>query len=230
MKQVLIFTAMLVLVGCIKTREQLRAEHTDTTLPKQTAQQQVEQAREVKEKAPPTGYRFEEIDEQLRQLNGRVENLENQIARTGATSTEAQEAELKLKQTQDLKLVAYEEALKKLESDVLTLSKEIEQLKAPPANVAAKKGGASATSRTAYEEGEELFTAKKWREAIVSYQKYRDSNPKGRNYADATYKMGVAFHELGMKDEARVFLEEVKEKFPNSKEAKKALTRMKTLK
>ena len=71
---------------------------------------------------------------------------------------------------------------------------------------------------------------KKFKDAILAYQKYRDGNPKGRHYGEATFKMGVCFQEMGLKDEAKVFYEEVISKFPGSKDAKKAAVRAKQLK
>jgi TolA-binding protein len=136
---------------------------------------------------------------------------------------------------EDKKLQAYEDAIRKLEAQVQTLNDEVTKLKetppppeaeAAPAPASSKKGKSSGP----YEAGEDHFGAKKWKEAIVSFQKYRDQNPKGKNYADATYKIGVCFQELGMKDEAKSFMEEVTAKFPNSKEAKKAAFRLKNLK
>ena len=69
--------------------------------------------------------------------------------------------------------------------------------------------------------------SKKWKDAIVVFSKYRDQFPKGKKYADATYKIGVCFQELGMKEEAKPFLEEVVAKFPGTSEAKKASFRLK---
>ncbi len=221
----LVAAVTLIVSGCLKTRQQLRGERTEPVLQRQTLQQQKEQYRE---KAPPSAYRFEEIDEQMRQLNGRVDTLENQVSQLSATNSDRHENESKEQESQKQKFLAYEEALKKLESQITVLGQEVERLKTPAPSAVVGKN--TSGTKSAYDEGEELFSSKKWREAIVSFQKYRDGNPKGKYYAAATFKIGVAFQELGMSDEARVFLEEVKDKFPKSKEAKKAAQRMKSLK
>lgn len=226
MRKLALLSSVVLLSGCLKTWDQLRGENQDSTPQRQTAQQQAQQAAE---KAPPAGYKFEEVDEQMRQLNGRLDTLENQVSQIHNAGTADKDNVNKLREAQDQKLLAYEEALKKLEAELLLLRQDVDRLKQPPPT----KGAAPAATtpgRTAYDDGEELLAAKKWRESIVAYQKYRDTYPKGKQYADATYKMGVAFQELGMKDEARAFYEEVKEKFPSSKEAKKAIARMKSLK
>jgi TolA-binding protein len=76
----------------------------------------------------------------------------------------------------------------------------------------------------------EMFSGKKWKDAAAAFQKYREAFPKGKAYSDATYKIGVCFQELGLKDEAKSFYDEVVAKFPKSKEAKKARIRLKSLK
>ena len=60
----------------------------------------------------------------------------------------------------------------------------------------------------------------------MAYQKFRDQNPKNKKFAKATLKIGLAFNELGLKDEAKTFLEEVVAKFPQSEEAKQAKSKL----
>jgi TolA-binding protein len=232
-RYLLVLTSSLIVVGCLKTRAELAAEESGQQQERQTiAQQRVAgQQAPYKEKAPPTAYRFEEYDEQMRTLSGRLDASEYAIAQLKAAKQSDQEFGAKGRQAEEQKFLAYEEALKKLEAQVQTLNDEVAKLKEKPApEVPPPANAASAKGRGTYDLGEEHFTAKKWKDAIVNYQKYRDQNPKGKQYADATYKIGVCFQELGMKEEARSFLEEVTAKFPKSKEAKKAEFRLKSLK
>jgi TolA-binding protein len=74
------------------------------------------------------------------------------------------------------------------------------------------------------------FEDKKWKEAILSFEQYREKNPKGKHAAEAAYKTGVCFQELGMIEEAKVFYQDVLAKFPQSDMAKKAQSRLKALK
>lgn len=230
-KYVLIAVTTILMVGCLKTRAELEAEESGQAQERQTVAQQRVAVRDgaapAKEKAPPSAYRFEEYDEQMRTMSGRVDSLENAIQQLKMTKQNERELGSKDKQVTEQKFLVFEEALKKLEAQIAALNEEITRLKAPPPEPVAApvvKGKAN------YDLGEEQFVQKKWKEAIVGFQKYRDQNPKGKYYSDATYKIGVCFQEIGMKDEARSFLEEVTAKFPNSKEAKKAAFRLKTLK
>lgn len=56
--------------------------------------------------------------------------------------------------------------------------------------------------------GDSFFDEKQHRAAILEYQKIRETWPKSRFVPDALYKLGLSFLELGMKDEAKTFLEE----------------------
>lgn len=230
MKRIFLFLAgATLLTGCLKTRAELEAENSANTQQRQTVAQQRAAAQErpaAPERPLPAANRFDEYDEQMRALTGRVDSLENYVQQLNAAKQSEAEGGASEKQNTNLKFQAYEEELRKLEAQVATLKEEVTRLKAPPPEAAAP----SAPGKTPYDQGESLFQAKKWKEAIVNYQKYRDQNPKGKMYADATYKIGVCFQELGMKDEAKTFLEDVTVKFPSSKEAKKAAFRLKSIK
>ena len=236
MKIITVLAALIVLSGCVKTRQQLKAESGDGDLTRQTRTQQREQARSgsqpavqpvYKEKAPPAAYRFEEYDENMRQMNGRIDTIENHLNQINASQAGEKEATTSMAKAIDDKFLAYEEELKKLSAQVQQLS---DQIAAGPLKSAAAAPKAGSAKRTPFDEGEAQFDGKNWRQAIVSYQKYRDGYPKGKMYPEATYKIGVCFQELKMKDEAKAFFDEVTTKFPGSKEAKKAAFRAKSLK
>ena len=230
MKHILVF-ALLLTSGCVafKTREDLREDAEPV--------RQSRPAKEFKEpKAAAAVAREGELDDQMRNLNGRVDSIENQMSQINAVNDSEKRSVTEMAKYADTKFTAYEEELKKMEAKVTALEAELAALKAAKAeptvtpSAGSIAGAISGKGKTAYDEGEDLFNAKKWKEAIVAYQKYRDADPKGKMYADATYKIGVCFQELKMKDEAKAFFDEVVSKHPQSKEAKKAAFRMKTLK
>jgi TolA-binding protein len=90
-------------------------------------------------------------------------------------------------------------------------------------------GGGKNSDKNPFELGESRFEQKSWREAIFAYEDYRKSYPKGKNFGAATYKIGVSFQELGMLDDAKPFYDEVISKFPKSKEADRARSRLKAI-
>ncbi len=203
---------LLGLTACLQTRQAIREKDTRKETQQVVVTQQQLRAQETS--------RAEEVDGQFRQVNGRLDLIENHLSQLSAANETAKRSE-----DGDTRFRAYEEALKKLEMQLIEVSNELKDLKKNE-KPALSKG----KEPSSFELAESLFTKKEWKEAIVSYQKYRDDNPKGKNYAEATYKIGVAFQELKMKSEARAFFEEVLAKFPKSKEAKKAEFRLKNLK
>ncbi len=219
MRKLLLNTVLvmsLLQTGCLTTRSQMKEQ---TQL-----QTQVETLQQTKAESVA---RSDEFDEQLRSYNGRIEVLEND-SREFRDRNAKKDEQLKLeKELLENKFKLVQEALLKVESELQNMSNEIEALKksrvkASPSKAQAKKGN--------YSQAEVDFSKKKWKQAAVGYQKYRDLNPKGKRYSDSTYKIGVCFQEMGLKSEAKAFYEEVIEKFPKSRMADKSRYRIKNLK
>lgn len=190
----------LVMTGCLRTRQDLRADN------KPTPAQAAEQAK------------LEEQNQQMRELQGRLEVLEHELKMANQKRDEVDPTAVRVEELEK-KLKYYEEAIVKLE-------KQIEEAQKPPPPPPQPE----AKPKSVFDQADSLFEEKKWKEAIIGFQKYRDNNPKGTKYADATYKIGVSFQELGMKAEARAFFEEVIEKYPKDGSAKRAKYRLTQLK
>ena len=210
-----VLISLTMLTGCLTTRSQLKEQNQLQT-----------QVSNIQEAKANTDSRLEEFETQLREYNGRIEVLENdsRLFRDGAAKNEE-----KKKVDNELlenKFRVIQDALLKIESELQRLSNEVERLKVSRST---KKSSTSAKKGN-YTQAESDFSKKKWKSAAVGYQKYRDLNPKGRRYADATYKIGVCFQEMGMKKEAKAFYQEILEKYPKSRSASKAQYRLKNLK
>lgn len=220
-----------ILSGCLQTRENSKEIEEKQVLRSQVAT--------VQRTTADLNSRFQDIEDEFRRVNGRIETVENRIQQSNARVEKNDQAlDAKVKESSD-KMAAYREEL-------VRLSAEVEQLKAQMASLqdgqrreadarAAQASAAAAAAQAAKDKGpyvlaEEKFEQKNWREAILDYEKYRKSNPKGKQFASATYKIGVSFQELGMIEEAKAFYEEVISKFPKTKDAEKASTRLKNLK
>ena len=173
-------------------------------------------------------------DELIRGFNGRIESLENQIS----TLQKDKEANADhVAQVQKMQLL--QDELVKMEAQIQKLEAEATATKVVVATVmsssdgnasktsAAKKGSVSSP---AYDLAQDHFAKKEWKKAILSYQKYVDENSKGKNTPDAKYKIGVCFQELGMKDEATAFYEEVIANYGKSESGKKAKIRLSKIK
>lgn len=217
--QLMTMAIAFLLVGCLKTRDELRP---DASYSRPQQQQTVQQQVQAMPSRHVSAVQAEQNDEQMRELTGRIENLEQNQAEIKKNQVEV--AKQAAKEEMDVKFKAYEEELRALQAQVQTL------IAANEAKAAAAVEAKSKSPKDFYDRGEELFKEKKWKEAIASYNKYREAQPKGPQYADSTYKIGVSFQELNMKDEAKTFYEEVMQKAPKSREAKKAAIRLKSLK
>lgn len=172
--------------------------------------------------------RFADIEADLRNMNGRIEVLEN---RNSQLVQERDRARGQMEQAgldQNKKIQILSDEVSRLNEQINALTSEMNAIKAAATEGQAER--ASVAKKDTFEIAEELFDKKDWRKAILNYQKFRDANPKNKRFPEATYKIGVSFQELGMKDEARTFFEEVIARHPNSPEAKKARIRVKNLK
>jgi TolA-binding protein len=214
------FILGLVLSGCLQTRGQVREAEQKTAMQQQVSTLQKTNA--------DVNNRFAEIDEQMRLQNGRIEVLENKLS----TSGQDRDREKKDLTDQNAELTR---KVALLQESLINMERQVNQLASEAASSGARTektaGNApSSSKKTSYEVGEDHFNRKDWKKAILNYEKYRQEHPKGKNFADATYKIGVSFQELKMKDEAKTFYEEVISKFPNTDEARRAKTRIKNAK
>lgn len=220
MKVIFTLVSVFVFAGCLQTRADMRQGEQ-----RQVLQQQVSTLQKTNADASS---RFVELEEQIRFLNGRIEVLENRLQQADSQTEMIRKNSVELIQNQDRKIQALQEEITRLVQEQSTLRAEIA--------AAAKSGGSDSGKppvtgvKNAFEAGEVLFAKKDFRQAILEYQKYREKFPKGKNFATATYKIGVSFQELGLKDEALSFYEEVVAKFPKSEEARKSKARLKKIK
>lgn len=217
----------LSLTACLKTRSEVRE-----VAQKQVIQQEVTKLQ--KTNADVAG-RFGEVEESLRDLRGRVEVLEHRKEQGTQEADSAKKFAADQAADANKKIILLQEGLSQLEKTVFQLNAEINALKAEKTamvaqNMAAQASKATEVKKGSYEVGQEYFEQKDWKKAILNYQKYRDENPEGKKFPDATYKMGVSFQELGMREEAKTFYDELVSRFPNSNEARKAKIRLKSLK
>lgn len=207
----------LSLSGCLKTRSEVKDVET-----KQVMQQQVTTLQKTN---ADTSNRIAELEEQLREMNGKVEVLESKLSKQNPESEKSMKGLNEQVLDAHKKLAVYQEELIKQDAQIKQLTQEIETLKAQQTKTVEEK-----EKKTPLQLADEYFKQSDWKKAIIQYQKYRDENPKGKKVAESTYRIAYSFSELGMKDEAKTFYEEVISKFPTSPEAKKAKSKIKSLK
>ena len=77
--------------------------------------------------------------------------------------------------------------------------------------------------------GESLYAQKEYNAAIVAFDEVIQQYPQNEKVPAATLKIGLSFAHLADKPNARFFLRQVQEKFPNSAEAQLATEKFKQL-
>lgn len=214
------------LSGCLQTRTDVRESEQ-----KQTIQQEV--VRQQRASADISS-KFTDMEDDIRNLRGRLEVLEHKNSQNVQESESVKRYASDQVADSNKRVALLQEGLTTLEKTVFQLNAQVNALQAEKAAAAAQASAAQATAvanskRDSYEVAKEHFNAKDWKKAILSYQKYRDENPSGKKAADATYKIGVSFQELGMKEEAKTFYDEVVSKYPNTDEARRAKVRLKSV-
>ncbi len=224
MKYVVVILFSMTTFGCLKTRSEMKDTET-----RQAVQQQVVS---LQKNTADSSNHFAELEEQIRALNGRTEVLENRLSMKG------QETDREKKSLADQNAELYrkvnllQESLGKMEQQISVLSTQMTVIEAQnQAQANSKSAPAAVTSRkNSFETAQDQFAQKEWKKAILNYEKYREESPKGKQIAEATFKIGVCFQELGLKDEAKTFFEEVVARFPKSEDSRRAKIRLKGLK
>lgn len=87
----------------------------------------------------------------------------------------------------------------------------------------------SLTDNAQYWIGESYYALKDFDQAISEFDKVRERYPDGDKVPAAWLKMGFAFSELGERATARLILQEVIRKYPQSEAAKKARDKIQAL-
>jgi tetratricopeptide (TPR) repeat protein len=209
------------LQGCLDTRESQRENEEKHQLQKQVGTLQRSTA--------DVNSKFQEVDDEVSKLSARVDVVDNKVSKNDEKIEKMfGQRDLKIKESTE-KVALHQEALTKMESQLSAMQAQINQLieeqkKAP---VATKNEGGE---KGQYKVAEDHFDKKQWQDAAIAFEKYRKANPKGKHSAEALYKIGVSFQELGSKDEAKIFFKDVLNQYPNTPESKKANTRLKSLK
>ena len=222
MKQVIYLPFFFLLTSCLaglQTRNEIKGSdrQVDSSRPSAPSAKAEQESR------------IQYLEEQNRYLTGQIEELQHSIRQNNSSKT-TDDLSRRMQNLED-KVLAYGETL-------MLYDKELNTLRANGATsssavaVSAKSAAAksSAEDSNPFTKAESLFGKSQWKNAILEYNKYRENYPKGKNYSEATYKIGVCFQELKMQEDAKGFFQEVVEKYPKSKFAKSAKYRLNQLK
>ncbi len=197
----------LVLAGCLQTRGNLKQDNPTYTAPSKAPSHTVEQTKKAEVAAAKV-----DTDSEFRELYGRLETVEKQV-KDSKDNEYVKGLEVKVQQM--------EAKMALLETTVADLNAKA-KAPPPPPPAPAKVAGP-------LENGDKAYDKKEWEDAILAYEEYRKKNPKGSDYAHATFRIGLSFQNMGLKDDAKAFFKEVVEKYPKTKEADLAKGKLKKL-
>lgn len=204
----LVLLLMFSLSACLKTRSELRGG-SSANLP---ADGQRYPAGNMNEQQMAKNQsRFFEIDNDFRQLYGKVEVLERQISDLKDKSTTGP-AQAPAAGNDTIK--ALEKRISTLEEALLSIDKKLSEIKSDKTSAAPV-----VKPKGPFGYGELYYSQGKFEEAIASYDKYRKQFPRGKRYAQATLKMGLAFQKLEMNQDAKAFYKEVIQRYPKTRVA-----------
>ncbi|PWU15306.1 MAG: hypothetical protein C5B49_12025 [Bdellovibrio sp.] len=196
--------------GCLQTRTDLKEAEQ-----KKAVQDQVVY---LQKSAADQTAKFSDINNDLREMDGRIAALENKVNQVNTQLKDKQGGESQKNQDLEKRLSALQDEMAKIEGQMVVMAQEVQSLKST--------GSPGGDGKNTFETGEDLFERKEWKKAILAYQRFRDQNPKSKKFVKATLRIGLSFQELGLHEEAKTFFEEVMNRFPQSDEAKVAKTKL----
>lgn len=217
----LLAVASLLSACPFQTREDIKKQDEERQLKEQVASIQKNRA--------DSEMKYTDIQSELRATSGRLDTLEHNMANTEKANRQEMDGLRKTIEAQNEKIKILEEHIQATEARVMA-ALQAGAAPEPRVNTAPEGKKESASGGGAFAEAETLFKNKEFKKAIVKYQTYRDKSPKGKDAAEATYKIGVCFSELGMKRDAKEFFQETLDNYPGSPSAKKAKYRLSNLK
>ncbi len=211
------FGISLALSGCLLTRQDIAEEEHKRTVQQQVASLQQAQA--------DSRALYGELNEELRSIHGRVERLESRVSSANRDLDKSNEQTSQQVAEGNRKFQLLQETVQKLETQMNFLQQEvikISQIQSSGGNGPSHGGGKSEKKIDSFKLAEAAFQKKDWKNAILHYESYRKGNPKGTRFGSATLRIGICFKELGLRDDAETFFEEVIVSFPGSTLAQQA--------
>jgi len=236
-----------------------------------TVREEEEQA--LRHQSAGLGAKIEALNEEIRALNGRIEELEHLLNRQKQMEAEGIKVEeerveklAKSTKTNDERIYRIEQYLNFEPSAQKAPAKKPDEktvakiIPATQVNTGLSEDEIYRLAKQAFDQGDsdaarkkfqeliekypkseradnaqfwigEIYYREKWYEkAILEYQKVIENYPKGNKVPASLLKQGLAFLNLGDKNNSRLILEELIKKHPKSNEAKIAKDKVKSLK
>lgn len=207
----------------LQTRNQMQQIEEKKVIQDQVKNLQVNRA--------DTAVKFQEVSTEVMHLNGRIETFESKLNSLDKGMNAKEKLSEQHFAEMNNRIKTLEEASVSLNQKIDSIINELQTLRSSIATAhkaekekpaKAEKAAEKSSDKGPFTSAEEEYNKQNWGEAILSYMKYREQNPKGKRYAEATYKIGYSFQQLGKDAQAKSFYLEVVNRYPSSPHAKKA--------
>lgn len=156
----------------------------------------------------------EELKQEIAGLVGRIDGLEKKIQAMEEAEKEADKAPS----------ATIEQGQKLIDSERYDEAGEVFR------EVIRKNASTNEVKRARYLLGESLFFGKNYASAALEYSEYKRAYPKDQRVAEATFRQAQCFKSLNKKKEARLFFQELLDKYPKSTLVPRARDELKRLK
>jgi TolA-binding protein len=228
-KLLALLTCMAFLSACpLTTREDMEHQQDDE-------RQIKEQVSTIQRGRADNDQRLTDLQSDMRVIAGRVDAVEhNDQQGIGSTRVEIENLKKQIAAQNDrMKLI--EQHIDATEARLMSAVQSLGTAsQASPhesgVSESAKETGHAKKSEGPLGEADSLLSSHEYKRAIVQYENYLTKKPHGALAAEATYKIGYCFAEMGMKKDAKEFYQETMESFPGTSSAKKAKARLSQLK
>ena len=251
MKYLFLLALLISMTACLKTRSQLERDKSFDLRTISQAKDTPDFVSQQQQRARIDS-RFYSIDRDFRELYGKIETIERQLSQlTNSIQNKPSDSPVNSEKVQVM-----EKQIATLEKAFLTIDKKLNELpggelkeelekeespekeKKPEKKPKQKRidttektsATRKKTSKGPFTKAESFFDQGDFEEAIVQYDKYRKAHPKGKEYPQATFKMGLCFQKLKMDEDAKAFYKELIQRYPKKPLARKAGKILKSMK
>ncbi len=197
---------LLFLTSCLQTRSSIKEDSYIKGLQVQSANQTLG---------------LQEIQDQMRELNGKIEVLESKLATQVSSSQDSPHFKALSE-----KVIVLEEAVRELDQKLSNNKVSSHNIKTNSINTSNAKTSGTIIKDN-YKSAQYYFAVGEYKKAILAYEKYRTLNPNGKYYPTATHNIGISLNKLGLKKEAKSYFTEIVTSYKKAPEFKSAVAHLK---
>lgn len=223
-------TLAIALSGCLKTRSQIKDDDRGEIQAQPPARVDDSKAQQ---------YAIEEMKSELSRISGKVEDIEKERREEAESKDRVTRDDLK---RLDARLAEFEQAQANIIAEIKRLDaglSQVDQVDLFEKGKKAYKAGEHEDALKLFAQylrapngkfveearflrGEVYFELQDCRKAVAEYTPFQEKFQASKFAPKAFLRMGLCFEQMGMKNDAKLFFQELVDKYPKSPEAKSA--------